>query len=77
LADGWSAAAAASRRARDNRLRGEEVGMAAANGSHQWVGREERRTDRVTPTPCAALAATLDLDATPPAAGTPLPPLWH
>ena len=35
------------------------------------------RTDRVTATPIAALAATLDRDDAPPADGDPLPPLWH
>jgi 3-methylfumaryl-CoA hydratase len=43
----------------------------------QWIGRTERATDVVTPTPCAALAATLDRDPAPPEPGTPLPALWH
>jgi 3-methylfumaryl-CoA hydratase len=43
----------------------------------QWIGRTERRTDVVTPTPCAALAATLDRDPARPSPGTPLPALWH
>ncbi|MEO8537021.1 MAG: MaoC family dehydratase N-terminal domain-containing protein [Betaproteobacteria bacterium] len=42
-----------------------------------WVGRTESRTDVVSPTPVAALAATLDRDDPPPAAGDALPPLWH
>jgi 3-methylfumaryl-CoA hydratase len=42
-----------------------------------WLGRTEVRRDTVTPTPMAALAATLDRDDPAPAAGTPLPPLWH
>ena len=43
-----------------------------------WIGRSETVDDTVTPTPCAALAATLDQpDTQRPAAGTPLPPLWH
>jgi 3-methylfumaryl-CoA hydratase len=43
----------------------------------QWVGRTETHADVVTPTPVAALAATLDRDDPRPAAGDPLPPLWH
>jgi 3-methylfumaryl-CoA hydratase len=43
----------------------------------QWVGRTERRSDRVTAVPVAALAATLDRDDPPPRDGDPLPPLWH
>jgi 3-methylfumaryl-CoA hydratase len=42
-----------------------------------WVGRQEVARDVVTPAPYVALAATLDHDATRPAPGTPLPPLWH
>ncbi len=43
----------------------------------QWVGRTERRTDRVTPVPLAALAATLDRDEPPPHEGDPIAPLRH
>lgn len=42
-----------------------------------WLGRTEEHRDTVTATPLAALAATLDRDDAPPAAGTMLPPLWH
>jgi 3-methylfumaryl-CoA hydratase len=42
-----------------------------------WLGRTEERHDTVTPTPIAALAATLDRDDPPPRPGSPLPPLWH
>jgi 3-methylfumaryl-CoA hydratase len=42
-----------------------------------WIGRSETVTDTVTPTPYAALAATLDWPAERPPAGTPLPALWH
>ncbi|HZQ61969.1 MAG TPA: MaoC family dehydratase N-terminal domain-containing protein [Casimicrobiaceae bacterium] len=42
-----------------------------------WVGRSERLDDVVTPTPLAALAATLDRDEPPPAPGTPIAPLRH
>jgi 3-methylfumaryl-CoA hydratase len=42
-----------------------------------WIGRSEEASDVVTPAPCAALAATLDLPADLPKPGTPLPPLWH
>jgi 3-methylfumaryl-CoA hydratase len=43
----------------------------------RWVGRTERRTDRVTPVPLAALAATLDRDEPPPAEGSAIGPLRH
>jgi 3-methylfumaryl-CoA hydratase len=43
-----------------------------------WIGRSETVEDTATATPYAALAATLDRpDTLRPAAGTPLPPLWH
>ena len=42
-----------------------------------WVGRTETVNDSVTPTPVAALSATLDWPSERPAAGTPLPCLWH
>lgn len=42
-----------------------------------WIGRTQSHTDRVTPTPIAALAATLDRDDPAPQTGDPLPPLWH
>lgn len=42
-----------------------------------WIGRSESRSDLLTATPVAALAATLDRDDPQPAAGTVLPPLWH
>ena len=43
-----------------------------------WIGRTETVEDIATATPYAALAATLDYpDTTRPAAGTPLPSLWH
>lgn len=42
-----------------------------------WIGRRESRTDNLTATPVAALAATLDRDDPLPQAGTALPPLWH
>ncbi len=43
----------------------------------QWVGRTESRSDDVTATPVAALAATLDRDEPFPRPGDTLPPLWH
>lgn len=43
----------------------------------QWIGRSETLHDVVTPTPFAALSATLDHEPVRPAGGTPLPPLWH
>jgi 3-methylfumaryl-CoA hydratase len=42
-----------------------------------WVGRTETVADVATATPYAALSATLDREAARPAAGAPLPPLWH
>ena len=42
-----------------------------------WIGRTDARADQVTPTPLAALAATLDRDEPFPQAGDPVPPLWH
>jgi 3-methylfumaryl-CoA hydratase len=43
----------------------------------QWIGRTEQRTDLLTPSPVAALSATLDREDPAPAPGTELPPLWH
>ncbi len=43
----------------------------------QWAGRTERRSDRVTPVPLAALAATLDRDDPPPKEGDAIAPLRH
>jgi 3-methylfumaryl-CoA hydratase len=43
----------------------------------EWIGRTETSADQITPTPLAALSATLDRDDPPPRAGDPLPPLWH
>jgi 3-methylfumaryl-CoA hydratase len=48
-----------------------------AAGLAQWVGRTERRADRVTPVPLAALAATLDRSDPPPAEGGAIAPLRH
>jgi 3-methylfumaryl-CoA hydratase len=42
-----------------------------------WLGRTEERRDTVTAAPMRGLAATLDRDDPPPAAGSSLPPLWH
>ena len=42
-----------------------------------WIGRSETYKDRVTPTPVAALAATLDRDDPAPSPGEPIPALWH
>ena len=43
----------------------------------EWIGRSETVSDVATATPVAALSATLDRPAERPAAGTPLPALWH
>lgn len=42
-----------------------------------WIGRTEERVDRITPTPIAALGATLDLDSVDSNPGCEVPPLWH
>ncbi len=42
-----------------------------------WIGKSETVDDTVNATPYAALSATLDRSAERPAAGPPLPPLWH
>jgi 3-methylfumaryl-CoA hydratase len=44
---------------------------------HEWLGRSERRVDRVCAAPLAALAATLDRDDPEPVHGSEVPPLWH
>lgn len=49
----------------------------SATSAKDWIGRSETVSDTVTPTPYAALSATLDRPAERLAAGTPLPPLWH
>ena len=43
----------------------------------EWVGKTESASDQVTPTPIAALSATLDIEAPHPAAGDAVAPLWH
>ena len=43
----------------------------------QWVGKTESRSDQATPTPIAALSATLDRDDPLLKPGDPVPPLWH
>ena len=43
----------------------------------EWLGRSEQRSDQVTETPLAALAATLDRADPPPVPGCDVPPLWH
>jgi 3-methylfumaryl-CoA hydratase len=48
-----------------------------ANPWRDWIGRTERRVDRVTAAPLAALSATLDRDDPEPRPGTAVPPPWH
>lgn len=48
--------------------------LAHLNG---WIGKTETRIDTITPTPLAALSATLDRDDPFPSVGDPLPLLWH
>ncbi len=43
----------------------------------QWIGRQERAEDIVTPGQAARLSATLDRDDPLPKPGDALPPLWH
>ena len=43
----------------------------------EWIGRSETVSDVVTPTPYAALSATLDRPPERPAEGTVIPALWH
>jgi 3-methylfumaryl-CoA hydratase len=43
----------------------------------EWIGKTESASDQVTPTPIAALSATLDIRSGPPQPGDPVPPLWH
>ena len=52
----------------------EPVDRSAAPDPLSWIGRTETLDDVVTPTPIAALAATLDDGVAP---GDVLPPLWH
>jgi 3-methylfumaryl-CoA hydratase len=47
------------------------------NYLREWLGKVESRSDQVTPTPIAALSATLDRADPAPQAGDPVPPLWH
>jgi 3-methylfumaryl-CoA hydratase len=42
-----------------------------------WIGRQETLSDAITPTPYAALSATLDRPVVRPEKGAPLPALWH
>lgn len=46
------------------------------NAFDAWVGRKEERTERVAPSAVASLAATLDMEVSPPV-GQPLPPGWQ
>jgi 3-methylfumaryl-CoA hydratase len=47
------------------------------NELRAWIGRSETLHDTIGATPVMALNATLDHPASPVAAGTALPPLWH
>jgi 3-methylfumaryl-CoA hydratase len=53
------------------------VDAGGANKWQQWVGQTESRTDQVTATPLAALAATLGRGDPAPREGDEVPPLWH
>jgi 3-methylfumaryl-CoA hydratase len=57
----------------------EETGGGAADLARlaAWVGRTERRFDRVSAVPVAALAATLDREDPEPREGAPIAPLRH
>lgn len=43
----------------------------------EWIGREQVVEDAMDPARAQALHATLERPGVPPAAGDPLPPLWH
>jgi 3-methylfumaryl-CoA hydratase len=43
----------------------------------KWVGKTETVSDRMTPVPIAALAATLDVDVPAAQPADAVPPLWH
>jgi 3-methylfumaryl-CoA hydratase len=43
----------------------------------KWVGKTETAADLITPTPIAALVATLDMESSGPKAGDAVPALWH
>jgi 3-methylfumaryl-CoA hydratase len=43
----------------------------------KWIGKTEAVAEQITPTPMAALAATLDIKTAQPPVGAPVPPLWH
>jgi 3-methylfumaryl-CoA hydratase len=43
----------------------------------EWIGRTEQRSETVSASPVAALAATLDREDPEPLPGSDLPPLWH
>ncbi|WP_194726691.1 FAS1-like dehydratase domain-containing protein [Noviherbaspirillum malthae] len=43
----------------------------------QWIGKSETRTDTVTEVPCAAMAATMDMESGPQQPGDAIAPLWH
>jgi 3-methylfumaryl-CoA hydratase len=43
----------------------------------KWVGKTETASAQLTPTPIAALSATLDIDNPAPHGGDAVPPLWH
>src|SRR5262245_58694516 len=53
------------------------MAAAATSDLAGWIGRTETATDEITATPYAALSAMLDRSTERPAAGAPLPPLWH
>ncbi len=53
------------------------IDAASTDELRRWIGRSASQHDVVTPTPIAALAATLDRDESAPVPGDMLPPLWH
>lgn len=54
----------------------EQPALAAASDLQRWIGRKEVVEERITETPAALLAATLDREIAL-RHGDPLPPLWH
>jgi len=49
----------------------------ASMNLQDWIGRQETVVDQVTPTPIAALCATLDRPVVRPEPGTSIPAPWH
>jgi 3-methylfumaryl-CoA hydratase len=51
--------------------------VSTADTWRDWIGREEKSGDVLDPARAQALHTTFERPGNPPAAGDPLPPLWH